>query len=141
MPAPAQESPVIKALPAGTYVVNLLGTAGVGKPPGAKGKSWISYYRDNVKYAGPLVCCAEGCYRNDLSGGHVKVASGPTAAALLHTRWYIVPVCPAHNKGKSCKTFRVKPVVAVEAKPAVSDRVVSWHADVSKLFRTMAGKR
>lgn len=141
-PVAAQHQPVMKSLPKGTTVVNLLGTGDVGKPPGAKGKSWISYYKDHVQLSGPLMCCAEGCYRADnLSGGHVKVASGPTAAALLHTRWYIVPECPAHNKRSSCKTFTVKPVVAVEAAPALTDRVISWQADVSKLMRTIAGKR
>lgn len=124
-----------------TTVVNLLGTAGVEKPAGCKGKSWIRYYQDHARTA-PMVCCAEGCYRTDnLSGGHVKIANGPTAAALLHTKWYIVPECPAHNKRSSCKTFRVKQTVAVEASPSLVDRVSSWQADLRKLLRTLTGRR
>lgn len=144
-PLPPQEAPTVRFLSAGTSVVNLLGTGSVEKPPGAKGKSWIAYYKKHVnrKYIiqGALLCCAQGCFRTDVTGGHVKIASGPTAAALLHTRWYIVPACPAHNRGSSCKTFHVKPTVAVEAAPALTDRVVSWQADVKKLVRTLAGKR
>jgi hypothetical protein len=146
-PSPAaQEAIIVRFLPKGTTVVNVLGTANVGKPPGAKGKSWIQYYRDNVAKTTKgapvqLVCCAEGCSRADrLSGGHVKIAMGPTTAALLHTKWYVVPECPAHNKGASCKTFRVKPVLAVEATPVLQDRVVSWKADVKKLFNAITGK-
>lgn len=144
-PAPGPEAPTVRFLSAGTTVVNLLGTGGVAKPPGAKGKSWVVYYKDHVnttyRIQGALMCCAEGCNRTDVSGGHVKIASGPTAAALLHTKWYVVPACPAHNRGSSCKTFRVKPVVAVEAPPALTDRVLSWRADVKKLVNTMRGKR
>lgn len=146
-PSSQQSAVFVRQLPRGTAVVNVLGSANVGKPPGAKGKSWIAYYRDVVGKATAvsaplqLVCCAEGCSRADrLAGGHVKIASGPTAAALLHTKWYIVPECPAHNRGASCKTFRVKPVYAVEASPALPDRVVSWKADVKKLLNAITGK-
>lgn len=96
-PAPAQAAPRVRFLSQGTSVVNLLGTGSVEKPPGAKGKSWIAYYREHVNKAyiisGPLLCCAAGCYRTDVTGGHVKIASGPTVAALLHTKWYVVPAC------------------------------------------------
>lgn len=144
-PAPAQAAPRVRFLSQGTSVVNLLGTGSVGKPAGAKGKSWIAYYREHVNktyvISGPLLCCAAGCYRTDVTGGHVKIASGPTTAALLHAKWYVVPACPAHNKKSSCKTYYTKPTVAVEAPPALVDRLVSWQADVRKLVRTLAGKR
>jgi hypothetical protein len=55
--------------------------------------------------------------------------------------WWIVPTCPAHNKRSSCKTFQTKQVLAVEAPPAVADRVRSWGADVRKVVRTVMGKR
>lgn len=54
---------------------------------------------------------------------------------------YIVPTCPAHNKGSSCKTFKVRRVTAVEAPPALGDRVMSWGADVKKMVHSMLGKR
>jgi hypothetical protein len=129
-----------KELNPGTKVVNLLGTANVDKPKGAKGCSWIKYW--SVHSGHPVsTCCAEGCYRTDnISGGHVKIAGGPVAA-LLHTRWYVVPACPEHNKRSSCKTFRVKRVVAVEAPPSKADRVLSWKADLAKLARAMVGRR
>eukprot|EP00878_Enallax_costatus_P031081 GHUV01033932.1.p1 GENE.GHUV01033932.1~~GHUV01033932.1.p1 ORF type:complete len:145 (+),score=8.88 GHUV01033932.1:703-1137(+) len=124
----------------GSTVVNLLGTTGVQKPVGSSAASWISYwekYRCQLK----TCCCAQGCYRTDrLAGGHVKAARGPTAA-LHHTKWYIVPVCPEHNKGSSCKTFKVKAVIAVEAPPTRTERILSWQADISKLLRSIAGKR
>lgn len=136
------EGPVKRTLVQGTTVVNLLGTSVVSKPPGAKGKSWIAYYKEHARASGPLMCCAVGCPRMDnIAGSHVKIASGPTAAALLHTRWYIVPACPLHNKRSSCKTYAVKQVLAVEAAPALGDRLLSWKADMSKLARTLVGKR
>jgi hypothetical protein len=145
-PPPTQQAPIIRPLSKGTSVVNLLGTAGVDKPPGAKGKSWIKYWEAHVskvyKINGPVMCCAEDCSRTDrISGSHVKIADGPTTAALFHTMWYIVPACPAHNKHSSCKTFRVKPTVAVEATPELADRVGSWTADIKKVLRTVAGKK
>jgi len=90
----------IKDLTAGTTVVNLLGTANIDKPDGFQGMSWIGYWE---KHSGMrrTACSAQGCNRTDnISGSHVKIASGPTSAALLHTRWYIVPACPSHNRGK-----------------------------------------
>jgi hypothetical protein len=145
-PPPTQEAPIVRELSKGTSVVNLLGTAGVDKPPGAKGKSWIKYWETHVsktyKINGPVMCCAEGCDRTDrISGSHVKIASGPTTAALLHTKWYIVPACPAHNRRSSCKTFTVKPTVAVEATPELADRMSTWTADIKKVLRTVAGKK
>jgi hypothetical protein len=129
-----------RELDAGTNVVNLLGTANVDKPKGAKGVSWIKYWSLHSQCA-VSTCCAEGCYRTDnISGGHVKIAGGPVAA-LLHTRWYIVPACPEHNKHSSCKTFRVKRVMAIEAPPSAADRVLSWKADVTKLARALVGRR
>jgi hypothetical protein len=129
-----------RELGAGTKVVNLLGTASVEKPKGARGCSWIKYWSLHSQCA-VSTCCAEGCYRTDnISGGHVKIAGGPVGA-LLHTRWYIVPACPQHNKHSSCKTFRVKHVVAVEAPPSAADRVLSWKADLAKLARAMLGRR
>jgi hypothetical protein len=132
----------VRRLPTGTAVVALLGTGNVSKPPGAKGRSWIAYYKDHTGMHN-LTCCAEGCYNcEQVSGAHVKVADGPAAAALLHRRWYIVPTCPQHNKRSSCKTFRVKQVYAVEAAPSVADRVRSWGADVRKVVRTvLRGKK
>lgn len=129
-----------RELYAGTKVVNLLGTGNVEKPKGARGCSWMKYWAVHSGHA-VSTCCAEGCYRTDnISGGHVKIAGGPVAA-LLHTRWYIVPACPEHNKHSSCKTFRVKHVVAIEAPPSTADRVLSWKADVAKLARAFVGKR
>eukprot|EP00882_Tetradesmus_deserticola_P008659 GHRQ01009130.1.p1 GENE.GHRQ01009130.1~~GHRQ01009130.1.p1 ORF type:complete len:168 (-),score=24.59 GHRQ01009130.1:1117-1620(-) len=129
-----------RELDAGTKVVNLLGTASVGKPKGCKGCSWIKYWALHSGHA-PCTCCAEGCYRTDnISGSHVKIAGSP-AAALLHTRWYIVPACPKHNKYSSCKTFQVKRVLAIEAPPSAADRMSSWKADVAKLARALVGKR
>lgn len=68
------------------------------KPPGSRGApSWIAFWE---MHAGQRrsVCCAEGCGRRDVTGGHVKLARHPATAALLHTRWYIVPACPVHNR-------------------------------------------
>lgn len=134
-------SVLVRELRAGVSVVNLLGTADVSKPPGSKASSWIVYWQQHSQQA-KTVCCAEGCYRTDnIAGGHVKIASNPAAAALLHTRWYVVPACPKHNKRSSCKTYKVKRVIAVEAPPSLSDRVISWKADIAKLARAMVGKR
>ncbi|KAF6251519.1 hypothetical protein COO60DRAFT_609036 [Scenedesmus sp. NREL 46B-D3] len=130
-----------RELDAGTKVVNLLGTASVDKPKGCRGCSWIKYWALHSGHA-VSTCCAEGCYRTDnISGSHVKIARGPVAAALLHTRWYIVPACPKHNKYSSCKTFQVKRVLAIEAPPSAADRVLSWKADVAKFARTLVGRR
>lgn len=132
---------VTKLLTQGSTVVNLLGTTGVQKPPGHRTGSWISYWE---KHSGDRksCCSAQGCLRTDrLAGGHVKVASGPTTAALFHTRWYIIPVCPEHNRGSSCKTFQVRQVFAVEAPPTTAERIISWKADATKLLRAMTGKR
>lgn len=127
----------VKQLRAGACVVNLLGTAGVAKPPGSSASSWIRYW-EAATCVRRTLCCAAGCGRSDVTGSHVKLAGGPVAAALLHTAWYIVPACPLHNKGSSCKTYAVKAgTLAVEAPPSLGDRLSSWRADAKKLLATM----
>jgi hypothetical protein len=53
-----------RELDAGTKVVNLLGTANMDKPKGARGCSWIKYWSLHSQSA-VSTCCAEGCYRTD----------------------------------------------------------------------------
>lgn len=50
-------------------------------------------------------------------------------------RW-IIPTCPDHNKGLSCKTFQVKRVIAVEAPPKFKARAASWKYEFVKLAET-----
>jgi hypothetical protein len=124
-----------RQLPAGSEVTNVLGTSCAGKPEAG---SFIKHWE---KYSGSSrsKCVAQGCPNDAKEGGHVKIAGGPLTS-LMKADWWIIPVCKAHNKGLSCKTYRVDSVIAVEAPPKFKERVKSWKYDMEKLGKYLKEK-
>jgi hypothetical protein len=139
-PKIAPESPIykVKDLKEGATVVNLLGTQNCDKPTGAS--SHIAHWRRVTGHT-HHPCSAYGCRKEGTTGSHVKVASSVAEAALKKT-WYIVPACNEHNKGLSCKCYRVKAhTLAVETPVSLSQRLASWQGDFKKAALAVQGKK
>lgn len=137
-PAPkSKKAPKVKVLRPGQVVTNTLGTASASKPPGYS--SFIEFYRSATGARDPP-CFAADCPSRGVSGGHVKLAASPLAAALT-LNWYIVPACPAHNKRSSCGSYPAKGGArAVRVKPSLGERLGSYPADVKKVLAAALGK-
>jgi hypothetical protein len=57
--------------------------------------SWLKHWQNFSKQSLPRYCPAEGCYQTDLIGAHVQ------RAYSLVRKWFIVPLCSAHNASQS----------------------------------------
>ncbi|GAX75180.1 hypothetical protein CEUSTIGMA_g2624.t1 [Chlamydomonas eustigma] len=131
----AEPSVETRHLSAGSEVTNILGTSCAGKPVAG---SFIKHWE---KHSGcsRSKCAAQGCLNEAKEGGHVKIAGGPLSS-LMKADWWIIPVCKTHNKGLSCKSYKVDSVIAVEAPPKFNERVRSWKHDFEKLGQYLKEK-
>ncbi len=53
--------------------------------------SWLKHW-ENFSYQKASVCGVLGCHNGDLVGAHVQKAESTDA------KWYIYPLCKAHNQ-------------------------------------------
>jgi hypothetical protein len=57
-------------------------------------KSWIKHYKNNKKGNMPKKCAAPKCLEDADTGAHVK------KIGTKDHKWYIIPTCSGHNRGK-----------------------------------------
>ncbi len=55
--------------------------------------SWLNHWKNFSRQALPSYCPAANCLNKDLLGAHVQ-----KGGASLDQKWYIYPLCGAHNK-------------------------------------------
>ena len=55
--------------------------------------SWIEHWENFSKQNRPTYCPVADCFEKDIVGAHVQKGAGST-----DQKWYIYPLCSAHNK-------------------------------------------
>ena len=61
--------------------------------------SWIKHYKNNKKGNMPTTCAVTGCKKKPDTGAHVK------KIGTKDHKWYIIPTCNGHNRGKKHTFF------------------------------------
>ena len=62
-------------------------------------KNWIKHYKNNKKRNMPRTCAAHDCKTKPEHGAHVK------KIGTKDHKWYIIPTCNGHNRGKKNTFF------------------------------------
>lgn len=70
-----------------------------GSPLRCKCNSWIKHYKNNKKGRMPITCAVKGCSKKPDTGAHVKKVGNKDH------KWYIIPTCGPHNRGKKHTFF------------------------------------